>query len=125
MLTSLSGRVAPFDRSVSNDTKCKICDKNKIGDEFHYLCILYVQYFRKTAIDCSKSIGFRFRFNKHLFVINIYFECFIKCYNSLVQPIIDYGSSVWGTNGYSCVETVQYRACSYFLGLGKYGIKVY
>ena len=48
------------------------------------------------------------------------FECFTKCYNSLVQPVIDYGSSVWGTNGYSCVETVQYRACRYFLGLGKY-----
>ena len=26
------------------------------------------------------------------------FECFTKCYNSLVQPVIDYGSSVWGTN---------------------------
>ena len=24
------------------------------------------------------------------------------------------------TNGYSCVETVQYRACRYFLRLGKY-----
>ena len=48
------------------------------------------------------------------------FECFTKCYNSLVQPVIDYGSSVWCTNGYSCLETVQYRACRYFFGLGKY-----
>ena len=48
------------------------------------------------------------------------FECFTECYNSLVQPVFDYGSSIWGTHGYSCVETVQYRACSYFLGHGKY-----
>ena len=38
--------------------RCKICDKNEIEDEFRY--ILYVQYFRKTAIDCSKSITKKF-----------------------------------------------------------------
>ena len=48
------------------------------------------------------------------------FKCFTKCYNSLVQPVIDYGSSVWGTKGYSCVDAVQKRACRYFLGHGKY-----
>ena len=37
-----------------------------------------------------------------------------------MQPVIDYGSSEWGINGYSCVKTVQYRACRYFLGLEKY-----
>ena len=36
------------------DTKCKLCDKNEIGDEFHYL--LFVPYFRETVKDCSKSI---------------------------------------------------------------------
>ena len=50
------------------------------------------------------------------------FKCFTKCYNSLVQPVIDYGSSIWGTNGYSCVEAVQNRVCRYFLGLGKYAL---
>ena len=37
------------------DTKCKICDKNEIGDEFHYLSFCPV-FQGKTAIDCSKSI---------------------------------------------------------------------
>ena len=73
---------------------------------------------KSVAKSASRGLGFLICKDKALG--GMPFECFTKCYNSLVQPVIDYGSSVWGTNGYSCVETVQYRACRYFLGLGKY-----
>ena len=72
---------------------------------------------KSVAKSASRALGFLICKDKALG--RMPFECFTKCYNSLVQPVIDYGSSVWGTNGYSCVETVQYRACRYFLGLGK------
>ena len=48
------------------------------------------------------------------------FQCFHKCYESLVQSVIDYSSAVWGTRSYSWIDAVQNRACRYFLGLGKY-----
>ena len=48
------------------------------------------------------------------------YSCFQKCYDSLVQSIIDYSSSVWGTKPYSCISAVQNRACRYYLGLGGY-----
>ena len=64
---------------------------------------------KSVAKSASRALGFLICKDKALG--GIPFECFTKCYNSLVQPVIDYGSSVWGTNGYSCVETVQYRAC--------------
>ncbi len=34
------------------------------------------------------------------------YDCYIKLYNALVQPIIDYGGFIWGTNEYTCVAAV-------------------
>ena len=58
---------------------------------------------KSVAKSASRALGFFICRDKAL--EGMPFECFSKCYNSLVQPVIDYGSSVWGTNGYSCVET--------------------
>ncbi len=48
------------------------------------------------------------------------YECFTKLYDSLVQPILDYGASIWGTKEFSCVIAVQNRASRYFMGVSKY-----
>ena len=42
------------------DTKCKICDKNEIGDEFHYLFIYIISLFAHSetmivSIEHSKT----------------------------------------------------------------------
>ena len=58
---------------------------------------------KSVAKSASRAQGFLIR--KDTALGGMPFECFTKCYNSLVRPVIDYGSSVWGTNGYSCVET--------------------
>ena len=47
------------------------------------------------------------------------YKIFTKLYNTVVQPILDYGSHVWGHKSYQCVEAVQNRALRYFLGVGK------
>jgi hypothetical protein len=43
----------------------------------------------------------------------------ILLYDSLVQPIIGYGASIWGYKSFSCIEAVQNRAMRYSLGVGK------
>ena len=48
------------------------------------------------------------------------FNCFKKLYESLVQPIINYGESIWGASEFSCINSVQNKACKFFLGIGKY-----
>ena len=48
------------------------------------------------------------------------FECYSKCYDALVQSIINYGAAIWGSSNFSCISAVQNRACRFFLGLGKY-----
>ncbi len=45
---------------------------------------------------------------------------FSHLYDSLVQPIIDYGAAVWGTQEFSCISAIQNRACRFFMGVGKY-----
>ena len=48
------------------------------------------------------------------------YKVFTKVYESLAAPVIDYGSSIWGTREFSCINAVQNRACRVFLGLGRY-----
>jgi len=41
---------------------------------------------------------------------------FIELYNSLVQPILTYGTGIWGLYEQRVINTVQNRACRFFLG---------
>ncbi len=41
------------------------------------------------------------------------YDCYTKLYDSLVQPIIDYGSSIWGTKEYSCINAIQDKTCRF------------
>ena len=47
------------------------------------------------------------------------YQVFCKLYDSLVQPIIDYGACIWGARTYSCISSVQNRAMRFFLGVGR------
>ena len=48
------------------------------------------------------------------------YDVFVKLYESLVCPIVEYGASIWGTRKYTCINAIQNRACRFFLGVGKY-----
>ena len=47
------------------------------------------------------------------------YSIYTKLYNTLVQPIIDYGSHVWGHKTFAAIQAMQIHALRYFLGLGK------
>jgi hypothetical protein len=51
---------------------------------------------------------------------NVPYDCFTYLYDSLVQPIIDYGSAIWGHKEFSCIKSVQFRACRFFMKVGRY-----
>ena len=48
------------------------------------------------------------------------YNTFTKLHDSFVSPVLDYGSDVWGVNEFSSTNAVFYRACRFFLGVGKY-----
>ena len=45
------------------------------------------------------------------------YEVFTKLYESLVQPITLYGSAIWGLYEQKRLNTIQNKACKFFLGL--------
>ena len=47
---------------------------------------------------------------------------YTKLYTSTVEPILMYGSGIWGTKQFSCtgISSVQNRACKFFLSVGKH-----
>ena len=45
---------------------------------------------------------------------------FSKLYDTLVWPIMDYSSAIWGTRDYNVVNKIHNHACRLFLGVGKY-----
>ena len=46
------------------------------------------------------------------------FDIYTKLYSSLVDPILNYGAGLWGTSEYKIANTIQHRACRFFLGVG-------
>ena len=48
------------------------------------------------------------------------YETFTKLLDSGVQPILTYGSSVWGLKIFKDIDRVTNRACRYYLGLHKF-----
>ena len=48
------------------------------------------------------------------------FKCFTKLFDTGVEPICTYASSVWGFNKFQLGQKLQLRAIRYFLGVHKY-----
>ena len=48
------------------------------------------------------------------------FKAFMTLLNSGVQPILTYGSSVWGMKSYKDIDKIYNRACRYYLGTHKF-----
>ena len=48
------------------------------------------------------------------------YETFKKLFDVLVWSVLNYSSPVWGTQEFSCVNSVFNEACRYHLGAGKY-----
>ena len=48
------------------------------------------------------------------------FSVFTKLYDNTVFPVISYAASVWSVKTFSCIETIQNRACRFFLGVNRY-----
>ena len=96
----------------------------EIVNSYEYLGLVLSEFldFQITAkvVSQSASRALGLLISKDKAFGGMPYECFSKCYDALVQSIINYGAAVWGSTGYSCIAAVQNRACRYFMGLGKY-----
>ena len=101
------------------------CDKQiQLASQYHYLGLLLTEFLNfglmantvaKSASRAQGLVIYKCKLNGGL-----PFKCFTKLYDSLVWPIIECGSSIWGSIKLSCIAAVQNRASRDYLGVGKY-----
>ena len=75
--------------------------------------------FAVNELTKSASRALSALYTKILNVGGMDYDVFCKLYESLVEPVLFYGASLWGLSEQKKVNTVQNKACRYFLGLGK------
>ena len=99
-------------------------DNLNVVDSYRYLGLIFTEFLdftvmsKAVAQSATRALGLVIaKCKAHGGVPH---SVFTQLYDALVQPIIDYGASVWGTTAYSHIKTIQYRAGRFFLGLGKY-----
>ena len=77
--------------------------------------------FRYTVKEIAKSASRALSalYTKHLSCGGFSYDVYTKLYRSMVEPVLYYGASIWRQSEWKEINTVQNKACRYFLGSAK------
>ncbi len=96
----------------------------EVVDSYKYLGVYLDEYltFSKTTEILSTAAGRALgsMINKFKSLNDMGYKTYTKLYDSLVTPVIDYGSAIWGSKGYSVIDKVQNRATRFYTGVHKF-----
>lgn len=112
-------------QSTSQSEVVLRCQNNIIEycESYKYLGVWFDEHltFNKHAKEISKagSRALGSLMSKFVAVGGMSHKVYSKLYSSTVEPILMYGSGIWGTKQFSCISADQNRACKYFLSAGK------
>ncbi len=93
-------------------------------DKYKYLGFWLQEYLdmkcsvKALAASASRALGMLM--GKYFDAGGMSHQVFEALYKSLVAPVMLYGSAIWGVKEYGCVNTVQNRACRFYLGVGSH-----
>ena len=93
-------------------------------EKYRYLGLIFTEFLditimsKAVALSATRALGLIIaKCKAHG---GVPYKVFSQLYDSLVQPIMDYGASVWGVQEFSHIKSVQLRAGCFFLGVGRY-----
>ncbi len=96
----------------------------KVVDSYKYLGVYldeYLTFTQTTSVLASaggRALGSMInRFKK---MSDMGHSTYTKLYHSLLTPVTDYGSAIWGFKGYNDLDKVQNRASRFFTGVHKF-----
>jgi len=95
----------------------------ELVDKYRYLGLVLTEFMdmnitvKYVAMAAQRALGVLIAKSKSQG--GLPYPVFTKLYDTLVQPIIDYGAAIWGHKSFSCIQTVQNRAMRYYLGVGR------
>ena len=110
-------------QKVAHDFKCG--EHNLlVTDRYTYRSITLNEFldFNVTAKAVAQSAGrvLGLLISKFKCMGGMSYDVFTRLCDSMVWPVISYGTSVWGIKSFTCINAVQNRAMGFFLGTGKY-----
>jgi hypothetical protein len=92
-------------------------------DSYKYLGLWFDEHltFKKAVTVLAKSANRALSalFSKFLSAGGMSHAVFKQLYESLVEPVLLYGAAIWGLHGHGVVNTIQNKACRFFLGSGR------
>ena len=98
-------------------------DTIQIVDKYKYLGLWIHEHldYKVTVQPLASSAGRALGclITKFRYMGNMNHSVFTRLYDCLVLPVLNYGAGIWGTASYGCANTIQNRACRFFLGVGK------
>ena len=111
--------------SVQRSNFIFTCSNSNIGyvESYKYLGLWFDEHMnmnkavRELAKSASRALGALY--GKFVSCGGMTYSVFIKLYASTVEPILFYGSGIWGTKQYSVINNVQNKAGKLFLAVGK------
>ncbi len=93
----------------------------QVVDRYRYLGLIFTEYLDFSImakyVSQASQRAMEMLIAKSKSHSGMTYALFIKLFDSLVQPIIHYGASIWGHKIHSSIQTVQNRAACYFLGV--------
>ena len=99
-----------------------------LSDTYKYSGLWFQEHLdMKWAINelaKSASRALSALYTKFLHVGGMTYDVFYKLYQLLVKPVLFYGAGILGLGEHKKINTVQNKACRYFLGLGKNAAKM-
>ncbi len=92
-----------------------------VVDSYKYLGVVFDKY---LTVNCAADTlgnaagcALGAMINKCKAMKEMGYSTYTKLYDSLVTPVMDYGSAVWGGKSYECLDQVQFRAMRFFTGV--------
>ena len=95
----------------------------EMAEQYKYLGLIFTEHLdwttmaKHVADTANRALGLII--TKFKACGNMPFDVFTKLYESLVLSVVNYGSSVWGSKTFTCINNVHNRACRFFLGVGR------
>ncbi|XP_053402804.1 uncharacterized protein LOC128558049 [Mercenaria mercenaria] len=99
-------------------------DTLEIVDRYTYLGLLMHEHLdlnvmvKDVAQSASRALGLVIA--KCKVMGGFPYDVFTKLYDTVVWPVISYGSAIWGYRSFSCIDAVHNRAMRFYLGVGRY-----
>lgn len=113
-------------QSVANSSFQFKCGESDIEytDKYKYLGLVLNEHLdysvtaKYVAQSATRALGLLI--SKFKQMGGMPYDVFTKLFDTTVWSVISYGAAIWGVKEYSVINTVQHKACRFFLGVGKY-----